>query len=87
MKNVVKILMKFKLISVTLNDYKNVWGSCAIYIVLLVMLFIMSIGISCALIYFYLYLKKDNANIININANTETVIYWAYKWKVSNKLI
>ena len=64
-----------KLISVTLNDYKNVCGSCAIYIVLLVMLFIMSIGISCALIYFYLYLKKDNANIININANTETVIY------------
>ena len=66
---------EIKLISVTLNDYKNVCGSCAIYIVLLVMLFIMSIGISCALIYFYLYLKKDNANIININANTETVIY------------
>ena len=63
-----------KLISLTLNDYKNVYGSCAIYI-LLVVFFIISIRISCAFIYFYWYLKIDNTSVTNINANTDSVIY------------
>ena len=72
-------LDKNKLISVALNGYKYVCGSCTTYIVLLVIFFIVSISISCAFVYFYYYLKKDIADITNINANTETVIYRTYK--------
>ena len=64
-----------KLISVTLNDYKNMCGSCTIYMILIVIFFVISISISCAFIYFYGYLKKDNTSISNINVNAETVIY------------
>ena len=72
----------------TLNDHGKVCSSCTVYMVLLVIFFIISIGISCAFIYFYWYLKKD---ITNINANTETVIYWMQfhwtcKWGISKKL-
>ena len=55
-----------KLISVTLNDCKNVCGSRAIYIVSLVILFIINLSINCAFAYFY---------ITNVNTNTEIVIY------------
>ena len=48
-----------ELISVTSNDYKNVGGSCTIYIVLLVIFFIISISISCAFVYFYWFSKKS----------------------------
>ena len=64
-----------KLISVTLNDYKNVCGFCRIYAVLLVIFFIINISISCTFVNFYWYLKKDKTSITNIDANTETVIY------------
>ena len=69
----------------TLNDYENVCDSCTIYIVLFVIAFLIIIGISSAFIYFHWYLKKDNTIITNINRNTETVIYWTYKWEISNK--
>ena len=59
----------------TLSDYKNVCGSCTIYMVLLFIFFMIDVSISCTFIYFYWYLKKDNTSITNINANTETVIY------------
>ena len=58
----------------TLNDHGKACSSCTIYILLLVMFFIISIGISCALAYFHWYLKKSNTNITNINASNETVI-------------
>ena len=45
-----------ELISVALNDYKNVCGSCTIYVVLLVIFFRISISISNAFIYFHWYL-------------------------------
>ena len=57
----------------TLNE--EVCNSCTIYIVLLVIFFVKSIGISCAFIYFQRYLKKDNTIITNFNTNTETVLY------------
>ena len=63
-----------EIISVTLNDYKNVCGSCAIYTVLLVIFFI-SISISSIFIYFHRYLKKNNTGVNNINPSTETVTY------------
>ena len=72
---------------VTLNYYKNVYGSCTIYIVLLVIFHIHLIRISCTFVYFYWYLKKDHGNITNINANTETITYWTYKWWLSNELV
>ena len=75
------------LTSVTLNYYKNVYGSCTIYIVLLVIFHIHLIRISCTFVYFYWYLKKDHGNITNINANTETITYWTYKWWLSNELV
>ena len=59
----------------TLNDFGNRCNSCTIYIALLVIFFIISIGISCTFVYFYWYLKKDNTRITNINVNIETVIY------------
>ena len=59
----------------TLNGYGNLCNSCTIYIALLVIFFIISIGISCAFVYFYWYLKKSDTDVININANTEAVIY------------
>ena len=64
-----------EIISVNLNDYGSVCGSCAVCIVLFVIAFLMMIGISSAFIYFYWYLKKSNTVVININPGTETVIY------------
>ena len=71
------------MINVTLNDYKNVYGSFTTYIVLLTVFFIISISISNAFIYFNCYLKKSNTGylknintgVTNINPSTETVIY------------
>ena len=60
--------------NVTLNEYKNVCESCAICIVLLGILFIISISISSVFIYFNWYLKSDT-NICNINCGTKRVIY------------
>ena len=59
----------------TLKDYRKICSFCTVYLVLLVIFFILSIGISCAFVYFHWYLKKSNTNITNIIANTETVIY------------
>ena len=70
-----KELHSNEMISVTLNNYKNVCRSCTIDIVLLVILFICLININCAFVYFYWNLKKDSAGITNINPSTETVIY------------
>ena len=64
-----------KMISVALNNYKHVCGSCTIYIVCFVIFFIVSISVSSFFIYFCWCLKKDNTNIININPSTETVFY------------
>ena len=64
-----------EIISVNLNDYGSVCGSCTVCIVLFVIAFLMMIGISSAFIYFYWYLKKSNTFVININPGTETVIY------------
>ena len=64
-----------EIISVNLNDYGSVCGSCTVCIVLFVIAFLMMIGISSAFIYFYWYLKKSNTVVININPGTETVIY------------
>ena len=57
-----------------MNDHKKVCNSCAIYIVLFVIAFLIIIGIASVFIYFYWYLKSDT-NITNINTGTETVIY------------
>ena len=47
---------------IPLNDYKNVCGSCTLYIALFVVFLVTIIVISTVFIYFYLYSKK---NIIN----------------------
>ena len=62
-----------KMISVALNDYRSVCGSCTIYVALFVFAF--SIGISSAFIYSYCYLKKSDTGVVDINSSTETVIY------------
>ena len=59
--------------NVTLNEYRNICGSCTIYITLFVIAFLIIIGIRNVFIYFYWYLKGDT-NIIKINSSTETVI-------------
>ena len=46
-----------EMISVTVNDYGNVCGSCTLSIVLLVIAFLVITDNSGAFIYFYLYLK------------------------------
>ena len=55
----------------TLNDYKNVWNACTIYIVLFVVTFI---GTSSTFIYFHWYLKRDNIPV-KFNTNTQTTTY------------
>ena len=62
------------MISITLNDYGSVCGSCTMCIVLFVIAFLTSVGISTAFIYFHWYLKNNNIGVININPGTETVI-------------
>ena len=47
----------------TLNDYEKICSSCAIYIVLFVLLFIISISISSIFIYFHWYLKRKYIEI------------------------
>ena len=51
-----------------------------------VIAFLIIIGISSAFIYLHWYLKSDTY-ITNINPGTATIIYWTYKWEISNKLI
>ena len=69
-----KELNSNELISVTSNDFENVCGSCAIYIVLLDIFFIISISISCAFFIFIVTYKKSNTAATNINPSTETLI-------------
>ena len=69
------------------NDYGNICNFCTIYFVLFIIAFLIIIDFSSAYFYFHLYLKNDNTIITNINLGTETVIYLAYKWETSNKLI
>ena len=70
----------------TLNYYKNIYISCTIYIVLLVIAFFLIISISSVFTYFHLYLKSD-INISNNNPDTVKLIYETYKWEISNKLL
>ena len=62
-----------EMISVTLNDYRSVCGSCVIYTVLFIIAFLIIIGISSAFIFI------GNSGVVNINPSTETVIYYTYK--------
>ena len=57
-----------------INDYEKVFYSCALYIALFVIAFLIIIGIGSACIYFHWYLKRGNTVVININPNTERVI-------------
>ena len=54
----------------TLNNYRKVYNSCTIYVVLLVIFFIASISINSAFLNFCWYLKWSN-----IGVNTKTIIY------------
>ena len=63
------------MISVALNDHESVCGSCTIYIVFFVIVFLIIMGISCMFIYFHWHLKKSNISVVNINPSPETVIY------------
>ena len=58
----------------TLNDYKNVWNACTIYIVLFVVAFLIIIGTSSTFIYFHWYLKRDNTRV-KFNTNTQTMTF------------
>ena len=60
--------------TVPLNYYKNVCGSCTLYIVLFVIFFITSTVINSVFIYFPLYLKKDNI-CVKFSPGTQTKIY------------
>ena len=60
----------------TLNDYKNVYNSCAMYIVLFFIVFLISIGFSSAYFYFYWHLNRSNI---------ETLIYQTYKWNIKSR--
>ena len=42
----------------TLNDYGKIFNSCTVYIAVLDIFFIISIGISSVFIYFHWYLKR-----------------------------
>ena len=69
--------------SVALNDYRNVCGSCTIYIVLFVIAFLIIIVISSAFIYFHWYLKKSNTGVVDIDPSTETIKYVNGKYQVN----
>ena len=62
------------MISVNLNDYKNVYYSCTVYTVLFAVFLIIIINISGVFIFFYWYLKKNNTGVVNITPSTETTI-------------
>ena len=55
------------------NDYRNVWNSCIVYIVLLATAFLTIIGISSAYFYFNWYLK-GGITCVKFSANTQTTI-------------
>ena len=69
--------------SVALNDYRNVCGSCTIYIVLFVIAFLIIIVISSAFIYFHWYLKKSNTGVVDIDPSTETIKHVNGKYQVN----
>ena len=49
--------------TVPLNNYKNVCGSCTLYIVLFAVFLVTSTVISTILTYFYWYSKKNITNV------------------------
>ena len=59
---------------VEITQAKNECSSSTLYIVLLSIFFIISIGISIYFAYFYYYLKKYNAHAM-LDTRTETPIY------------
>ena len=59
---------------ISLSAYKEVCGSCPIYIVLFAVFFITSICISSVFIYFHTYSEKVNVRI-KFNPGTQTTIY------------
>ena len=59
----------------TLNEYKDVCRSYAVYIVLFAVFLITNISIISAFIYFRWYLKKNVTDVVNINPVTETTVY------------
>ena len=59
---------------IPLNDYKNVCGSCTLYIVLFVIFSIIIAVISAFFVYFYWYSRKHNVRI-KFNPDTQTAIY------------
>ena len=61
--------------NVALYKYKDVCGSCTLYIVLLVIFLVISINISIVFICFNWYIKTSSTNITNINPSTETTVY------------
>ena len=71
---------------ITLKDYKKMYNSCTIYIVLYAVFFITSIRINIIFICFQWYLKKNNVRI-KFNTGTQTTIYETCKWNILNKLI
>ena len=73
--------------NVTLNYHWKASNVCAISIVLLLIIFIISISIGSAFIYFHWYLNRSN-NYVNTSTNFKLKQqYTKHKWEVSNKLI
>ena len=62
----------------TLNDHKNVYGSCTIHIVLFVIFFIMTISISSVFIYLHWYDILKQQFIKHINGEYQTNKHYMY---------
>ena len=59
----IKRIYNCTLNAIPLNDYGKVYNSCAVYIVLLIMFFIIRISINSVFIYFHCYLKTSYTEI------------------------
>ena len=63
-----------EMISVNLNDYKNVYYSCTVYNCIICRVSHNHYKRQWCFHFFYWYLKKNNTGVVNITPSTETTI-------------
>ena len=65
-----------KLAEITIFENENKYGSCRVYIVLMMVVFTIFTGISIYFIYYNWSLIKNNISCIKFNTRKETKIWW-----------
>ena len=68
--------VKLAEISIFENENENKYGSCKVYIVLMIVVFTIFTGITISFVYYNWSLIKNKVSCIKFNTRKETKIWW-----------